>query len=240
VLSWDDVLHEGPLAFDAAESRAVRARFLSACGWGDETTIRGDLERRDRALEEAPRVVLWFEHDLFDQLQLLQILSQVRSPQHLELVQSSDYLGSLDAAALERLWETRRPVTREQLELARDAWRAACSDKIEPFLQRDASALPYVHSALRRLVEERRPLSRTKRQLLVALAQGPRLPPELFAASQAAEDAIFLGDAWCLLHLYELAGEGLVTQLPPPPPRGDYEAFTATAVALTPAGRAVV
>src|SRR5437763_3596828 len=77
VLSWDDVLHVGPLAFDPAESRCLRARFLAEHGWGDEDAIRAELERRDDLLGRARTVVLWFEHDLVDQLQLLQVLSQL-------------------------------------------------------------------------------------------------------------------------------------------------------------------
>src|SRR5207248_680691 len=99
--------------------------------------------------------------------------------------------------------------------------------------------------ALHRLSEERAPLPRTKRQLLRALVDGSRRPPELFAANQAQEEAIFLGDAWCFLFLYELAGEGLLgpvggVPMPLPPPRGDHEPFAATLLELTPAGRKLV
>ena len=41
VLSWDDVLHVGPLAFDPAESRRVRSRFLAEQGWGEAVRDRG-------------------------------------------------------------------------------------------------------------------------------------------------------------------------------------------------------
>jgi hypothetical protein len=239
VLSWNDVLHEGLLAFDPDESRPTRARFLAQCGWGEEAAILDGLERRDRALAEARHVVLWFEHDLFDQLQLLQILSQVNG-QLVELVQADEHLGSLDVAAFEPLWETRNQVTTEMLALARDAWRAVCDGEIETVLRRDTSALPYLEPALQRLLEERSPLSRTKRQLLAALAQGPSRPPQLFVANQQAEDAVFLGDTWCFRQLHELAQDGLVTELPAPPPSGDYAAFVATPVELTPAGRAVL
>src|SRR3954454_13887293 len=240
VISWNDVLHEGPLAFDPDESRPLRARFLAECGWGEERAILGELERRDLALAEARHVVLWFEHDLFDQLQLLQILSQVKNGQRVELVQADEYLGPLDVAAIEQLWETRREASIEMFALAREAWRAVCDGEIETVLRRDTGALPYLEAALRRLGEERRPLSRTKHQLLAALAEGPKRPPDLFVANQQAEDPIFLGDTWCFRQLHELALEGLVTELPAPPPRGDHAAFAATPVELTSAGRAVL
>src|SRR5919197_1732470 len=72
VLSWDDVLHAGPLAFDPEESRVLRARFLAEHGWGsEEGAIHAELTRRDgllaRAEEEGHPIVLWFEQDLVDQ-----------------------------------------------------------------------------------------------------------------------------------------------------------------------------
>ena len=147
-------------------------------------------------------------------------------------------LGALTAAELERLWAARRPVdTRDRCAGAR-AWHAVCRDEIEPFLRRDTSALPDLAPALRRLLEEREPLPRTDRQLLRALADGPASPLELFAANQAAEEAIFLGDAWCFLRLYRLAEQGLVEPvgigpMPLPPPRGDRDAFLAAQLQLT-------
>ena len=108
-------------------------------------------------------------------------------------------------------------------------------------MPRHVPDLPQLEAALRRLLEERAPLSRTKRQLLTALRDGPLRPLELFAANQAQEEAIFLGDSWCFLHLWELARDGLVAPEPPlPPPRGDYDAFIAVPLELTPAGRRLV
>src|SRR5215470_7632498 len=73
VLGWDDVLYEGPVPSTSTERlRELRARFLSDCGWGTRPAILASLERRDRtlvrALDGRQRVVLWFEHDLYDQL----------------------------------------------------------------------------------------------------------------------------------------------------------------------------
>jgi hypothetical protein len=73
-------------------------------------------------------------------------------------------------------------------------------------------------------------VARTKRQLLALLEGGPRRPLELFLANQELEEAPFLGDTWCFLFLWELGREGLVTELPPPPPLGDRHAFLAIEV----------
>ena len=55
VLPWNDVLSEGPVpALPPDELRAVRARFLSTCGWGSAGAILDSLERRDELLTRRP------------------------------------------------------------------------------------------------------------------------------------------------------------------------------------------
>ena len=249
VLSWQDVLHEGPVpALPPAELRAVRARFLSECGWGSERSLLDSFERRDRlfehALEAQTRVVLWFEPDVYDQLQLLQALA-LAGDAELELIQADEDLGPLHANELEALWPTRRPVTEGMRALARDAWDAFCAPEpagLVQLLECDTAALPHLGSALRRLLEElpdaETGLTRTERQLLEPLLDGPKRPPELYLASQAREEAIFLGDAWAWKRLAELVP--LVEELPPPPPLGDPREFAATPVTLTELGRDVL
>jgi hypothetical protein len=95
---------------------------------------------------------------------------------------------------------------------------------------------------VRRLLEElpdvRTGLTRTERQLLEPLLDGPKRPFELYLASQAREDAAFLGDAWAWKRLAELVP--LVEELPPPPPLDDPREFAATPVILTDLGRDVL
>ena len=249
VLSWHDVLHEGPVpALPPAELRAVRARFLSECGWGSERSLLDSFERRDRlfehALEAQTRVVLWFEPDVYDQLQLLQALA-LAGDAELELIQADEDLGPLHANELEALWPSRRPVTEGMRALARDAWDAFCAPEpagLVQLLECDTAALPHLGSALRRLLEELPDadtgLARTERQLLEPLLDGSKRPPELYLASQAREEAIFLGDAWAWKRLAELVP--LVEELPPPPPLGDPREFAATPVTLTQLGRDVL
>jgi hypothetical protein len=198
-------------------------------------------------VREGRQVVLWFEHDLYDQLQLLQVLARLpdvlRGP--VELVQSETYLGSLDVADLERLWPTRVPVDGATVVVARAAWTAVLDGRVEDAFRLDTRRLPWLAPALRRLLEEREPLPRTRRQLLRALESGPRRPPEAFLASQEQEEAIFLGDEWCFVHLHELVAAGLVApadgrELPLPPPRGDYDDFASVPLELTEAGRRAV
>jgi hypothetical protein len=228
----------------------VRARFLSECGWGSERSLLEALERRDRLLQQAlaagRHVALWFEHDLFDQLQLLQALALAAdSPGELELIQADDFLGPLAPDGLEALWPSRRPVTADMLELARDAWDAFSAPDptaLPPLLARDTAALPFLAAAVRRSLEElpdaTSGLSRMERQLLEPLRAGPSRAVELFVANQAQEEAAFAGDAWVWKRLAELVP--LVEPLPAPPPLGDPRAFAAARVVLTPLGEDVL
>jgi hypothetical protein len=249
VLSWQDVLHEGPVpALPPAELRAVRARFLSQCGWGSERSLLESLERRDRlfehALEADTSVVLWFEHDLYDQLQLLQALT-LAGDSPLELIQADADLGPLAPDELEALWPRRQPVMLHLRALAREAWDAVCAPEPSGLVElagRETPALPHLGPALRRLLEELPDaptgLSRTERQLLEPLLDSPRRPTELYLASQAREEAVFLGDAWAWKRLAELVP--LVEELPAPPPLGDLRKFLSARVTLTPLGRDVL
>ena len=260
VLSWDDVLHEGPVpALPPDRLRELRAWFLADCGWASRSEILADLERRDRTLEralaEGRHVVLWFEHDLYDQLQLLQILALVDGASAtVELIGADVFLGTLTPEELESLWLPRRPVSAAAVELARLGWEAVRAPEptaIEAFLARDTSALPFLAAALRRFLEElpdvESGLQRSERQLLEPLVEGPRTPFELFHASQAREEAPFEGDAWAWRRIGDLgAGERpLVARadcgiLPIPPPRGDADAFASTPLVITDAGREVL
>jgi hypothetical protein len=125
-------------------------------------------------------------------------------------------LGQLSPEQMAALLDTRRPVTKEQMVLARHAWRAFCASEpigIEVAIRRDTSALPFLADALHRHLEEfpalRGGLSRTERQALAALAAagGSLSFEELFRAAQDMEERRFLGDTSFLRRLQELSDD---------------------------------
>ena len=138
VLPWQDALHEGPVpALPRQELLRARAGFLADCGWGGRPALLSSLERRDRQLLEALRddlrVVLWFEHDLYDQLQLLDVLALAHTVEAApELIVIGSFpgrpsfagLGELTASELETLWPSRDRATAAVLEAATNAWAA--------------------------------------------------------------------------------------------------------------------
>src|SRR6188474_1766624 len=79
VVACADPLHDGPClpGLSRAEWRDTRARFLSDTHGVAREAVRRDFDARDAAIDEAARadeVVLWFEHDLFDQLNLIWLI----------------------------------------------------------------------------------------------------------------------------------------------------------------------
>ena len=194
----------------------ARADFLADSGWGRPQALLSSLERRDAqllaALRDGVPVVLWFEHDLFDQLQLLDVLTLARAEAAApELIVIGSFpgrpsfggLGELSARELETLWPSRRPAEAAALEAAAEAWSAFQAPEPTALVEwatRETAELPFLAPALRRLLEElpapKSGLSRTERQALETISAGAHTPSASFAASQRLEDAPFLGDTW--------------------------------------------
>ena len=264
VLPWQDALHEGPVpALPRQELLRTRARFLADCGWGRQQALLSSLERRDRQLLEALRddiqVVLWFEHDLYDQLQLLDVLALAYTEEAApELIVIGSFpgkpsfagLGELTANELETLWPSRQRAGPAALQAAASAWadvQAPAPTTLAEWATRETADLPFLAPALRRLLEELPAsadgLSRTERSALQAIASGARTPPAAFVAAQRLEEAPFLGDAWFYRALSVLGqgktrfletGDG--TPLPAPPPLGDSQLFARLQLRLTATG----
>ncbi len=216
VLPWQDVLHEGPVpAGPRPGLLRARAAFLSACGWGSRPAILSSLQRRDRQLLRAlgggQQVVLWFEHDLYDQLQLLDVLALAGTTTGApELIVVGAFpgkpsfrgLGELTAPQLETLWPARVAAAPDTLAAATSAWdalRRPDPTALVAYAMEGVPQLPFLGPALRRLLEE--------------------LP--------APQDG---------LSGTERPGE----PLPPAPPLGDGHAFAALALRLTRTGERVL
>jgi hypothetical protein len=211
LLPWRDVLHEGPVPaqLDLTALSAVRARYIVDCGWGTAAQVRADFAARDAQLAgcaDHAEVVLWFEHDLYDQLQLLQLLhwfaARPSPPTRLTLICVDQYLGDLSPERLSSLFPTRVPVSAAQLRLGAAAWDAYRANDPQDWvalLDADTTALPFLAGAVRRHLEQypcvENGTHRSEAQILRALRSGVRTPHALFAAHQSAEERRYLGDS---------------------------------------------
>ena len=184
ILTWDDMLHEGPVPELPLETLSgERARFIHACAGDDAATLLQRFHERDEKLRDQARyarILLWFEHDLYDQLQLIQLLAFFHEQSgvigRLGLINPDRYLGMLEPSVLRALLREERSITPAQLELASRAWsafREPTHESLQKLLREDLDDLPWLRMALLRLLEEypacNDGLSRTERQLLEEL-----------------------------------------------------------------------
>jgi Domain of unknown function (DUF1835) len=223
IIAWRDVLHEGPvdssLTLNALSKQ--RARFISQRGWGDFAHVSGDFAERDRVIQHLnyfDEVVFWFEDDLYDQLQLIQLLDFFSrgSPRRkkLSLIQVDGYIPPLTAPKLKELDDARPRVTTGQFGVAQRAWKAFGSDDpsaILRLLSENISALPYLAAALKRHLEEfpsvTNGLSRSEREALTAIEEGHTTPVAAFLEVAKKQESIFLGDIIFYSYLERLSGK---------------------------------
>jgi hypothetical protein len=266
ILPWRDVLHDGPVpgGLSLAQLGPVRARFLSQVGWDDEARLLHAFKARDDVVErydDYENVVLWFEWDLYDQLQLLQLLDFFagrlgtrEKPLKLEMVSVAGYLGNLPAEKFPELYAKRKRVNLAMLSLGQRAWRGITSsepDNVEALLKTDTSALPFLADALERFLEElpwtSDGLARSERQLMKGISSGASSFGHVFQYATKQEERIYCGDASAALYLDRLArgqsplvsiqwdGES-AAELAVSEPRS----FNGAMISLTDAGRSVL
>jgi hypothetical protein len=123
-----------------------------------------------------------------------------------------------DADRLRDDYAGRGPVTEAQLALGATGWAAIRSPTpraVVDLLEADLTPLPFLRGALARLLQElpgRDGLARSERQILRAVADGATDLEAAFAATQALEEAPYLGDASFGLYVRRL-GSGLAPLL---------------------------
>jgi len=122
-----------------------------------------------QAAQQYERIVLWFEHDSFDQLILARLLAyfaESGAPAKLELISINKFpgsarfigLGQLPAEAIRLIWGQRSPVNQHQLTLASQIWQALGDSSPESLLNiinsNKIHQLPEMHDALQRHIQE--------------------------------------------------------------------------------------
>ena len=223
-LPWRDFLHEGsvPQNLTLEELSSVRANFIADYGFGSLDEIKKDFVMRDKKLNSYKlydKVVLWFEHDLYDQLQLLQLLSwfatQNLATTKLTLICTNNYLGESSAQQIKKLLRYETPIVKAHFELAQKAWFAFGHDTPEKWaelLNESTAILPFLNSAVYRMLEEypstKHGLSRTAYQALLVISHGIHDPIDIFTKGQSFEERRFMGDVifWKILDDFETYG----------------------------------
>jgi hypothetical protein len=218
IMPWRDVLHEGPVPdVPDDELRRIRAVFLAGED-ADDVGTAAELAERDRTLEahRDGKYVLWFEADLYDQLQLIQVLSKLLEfqvpPSRVTLICIGEHvgiasfggLGQLSSEQLTRLPATAATtLTSAALENAARAWqalRASTPAGLATIAATPSRELRFLAEAFDRLAREypstRDGLSLTERRILAAISVEAPTAGEVFVRAGARETRPFLGDTW--------------------------------------------
>lgn len=229
---WADALDQGPvLPVSDEEHWRLRGEFWASRGFRDSD---GRLAAYDHGVDEAAgaeELILWFEHDLYDQLALIRLLARLARrglPAQLTIVSIDRHpevpdfhgLGELRPEQLAELWPRRTPLSRDAIDEAITAWIAvtAPDPRALPFLTKRIKALPFLAGALERQLEEfpdpTSGLSRTERQVLAAVARGEAGAADLLRAAHAIDPRYTLTDGVLLWTLHTLGRCGFLEGAP--------------------------
>jgi hypothetical protein len=204
-----DAYHVGPLLpdDDFLALPSARCRFIAEQGWASAEQVRDlQMERRHilSDLKSYAGIYLWFEHDLYDQLQLLRILHFLSQSEvdtnRVSLIVTDQYLGEADDQTCQELLRFQELLTREHLQLGRHIWQQLTAPSPQDWpkmLGLELDVLPFVASALQRFFAEfpsvNNGLGLSAQHALESLSE-PTQAGRLFARSQAKEAARFMGD----------------------------------------------
>ncbi|MEC0307805.1 sigma-70 family RNA polymerase sigma factor [Paenibacillus lautus] len=204
ILVWRELYSFGPVftKMDEPDHRSARAQYLEQTLGIPQKEYVKTCESQERKLQDFKKydeVVLWFEHDLFDQTMLSYLLHWFKDRPlgntRLSLLCIGAYpgielfrgLGQLSTEQLETLSGTWHTIGEEELMLGSVLWEAYTSElpeKHQRMLEVDSSALSFASDAfeahLARLPSVSHGLGIIEQTTLEAVAGGIHKPYELF------------------------------------------------------------
>ena len=265
--AFQEVLMEGPTpgSVSTDEWMSVRAEFLADDH--ELTTEKSEKGLREqqawlKKFSEHDETILWFEHDLFCQINLIYLLDwfskQPGAKGRLSLVCIGAFpgvkdfrgLGELTGEQLASLFDSRHQVTDAELALASRAWAAFRSPdpvEITRLIDDDTSVMPFLGQALRlhlkRFPSVKNGLGHIENKALELISSGAIEFKQLFPRFWEAEPAYGLGDSqfWCALERLANAKEPLIKISGPEnaEPRFKTDGYPEASFEMTEIGRAV-
>ncbi|WP_261303535.1 DUF1835 domain-containing protein [Paenibacillus andongensis] len=219
ILVWRESLYEGPIGMQMSDRVLLfmRAAYMNRQHGIPQGMFKSTTTQQENALdklaEHVDEIVLWFEHDLYDQLMLCYLLSRLfvlpNRSFKLALLSINQFpgveffygLGQLNVDQITQLHDKWLPVNEDQLLLAYKVWTAYSAS--EPHLmatlwEEDLSALPFLKKALE-ANSERYPSMQnglnTIQQLILELIGNEEVPVlSLFQKASKAASHYGLGD----------------------------------------------
>ncbi|TDR18361.1 DUF1835 domain-containing protein [Marinicella litoralis] len=206
-LPWRDALHIGPVPSDQTPPvlDQIRINFMVESGWGSRISITKKFSDRKVVMDQLvdyQKIYLWFEHDLYDQLQLLQVLHWIElvpnAIDRVNLIVTDLYLGSASDDELHDLFRFSEPLTDPHMQTAQQYWLAFTSSQPHWLTSVEPSELfPFMSDAFNRLCLEYPSVCNGLNFVQTAVLQllsKPMNGASLFACYQTTEEAPFLGD----------------------------------------------
>jgi len=165
MIVWREMYDFGPLSqeWTLEETYRRRAEFFEQKLQIPSSFFIENCQKQYQLLKELSRteeVVLWFEHDRYDQVTILYLLTELSTLgfQKISMVSMNEYegiepfhgLGQLSSEQLIELLPTKQEMTKEQIEEACAGWKAYQSESLEEldeFIQ-ECHSLPFLKQAL--------------------------------------------------------------------------------------------
>jgi len=234
--AFQEVLSEGPTpgGLPSEEFLRTRARFLSEAYELKPEKAEQDLFDQQiwlRSFSDHDETILWFEHDLFCQANLIYLLDwfspRLSDRDNVGLICIGEFpgiddfrgLGQLSGEQLASLFDNRHQVSESELSLASKAWAAYCSatpQDILGLIESDTTAMPFLEGALRlhlsRFPSKANGLNRIENKALELISRGAVTFKSLFPRFGSEEPAYGLGDSqfWSALCFLEKATTPLI------------------------------
>lgn len=228
-LPWREALVCGPAptGLSAEDFIKLRAQHLAAAYGANRDQCEQELQAQEETLAQFAdheEVVLWFEDDLFCQVQLLYLLDWFAQRDlgdtKLSLICIEEFpgvvgfrgLGQLSEEQLLSLFPQRQEVSAAQLQIGSKAWRAYSSPdpaELISLINSDLSAIPFLKRALikhiQRFPSTTNGLGRVENATLDLITKGYGNFRSLFPAFARRESEYGFGDAQLYLELRRLA-----------------------------------
>lgn len=257
ILVWREIYPVGPVFEDMSgqKEKSLRARYLEETLGIPAADFISSCESQEQALQRFDtykEVVLWFEHDLFDQTMLCCLLhwfaKQDLGTTRIHLLCIGDYpgvdqfrgLGQLTSEQLKSLFGTWRPIEEEQLELGSHLWKAYASQRVEDhigILQTDTSELPFARAAFTqhaaRLPSPTNGLGIVEQTILEIVEKGIHSSSAIFKDFSEQQHEIGMGDVefWYRLRTLSTGPNALLARRAPD---ASFEAAPQTLLSLEP------
>lgn len=223
-----EVLAEGPTQYEIGKASffEARAAFIEeefgyeAQGYMEK--VRPEFDRMANA-NAYNEVVLWFEYDLFCQINLCAVLSylhQLRITTKISLIcvgKEQDYkkmvgLGELPAACFPHLFDNRKELAAEDISYADLVWKTYCSDdhtQLEKHTLSNHEPFVYLGDALKahltRFPSYKDGLNSIEKKILTQLKKSPKSEHELIGDMLQWQEWFGFGDLQYQFYIKSLA-----------------------------------